>query len=494
MALLFGGSRILHLNFPVMKRIALPLLMLVAVVGYSQEFKVYNNGLIYSEQTMARLGKIVDSLNIRFRACDLAHPFYAIPQGLATWIEVPNKKARLEIENGIDLDQYLKRYPQAASRSWVTKFQESNKPEITIRELGNDTSRTPLEYSKKIDAQTRGWILTSTKKGAWYLHDVRPREMPLQYARLVQYVDCMIDTSAYIYSQRARDEKRFTYTDFRNNVKGTLFLNFVESYPGHPAFDYDLLDSLHLNIDSAVDVFRTTYDKWKNDRLARLDSEMKIFPQLRNWLVDGMEDALKNSNSCEELEFYVARYISAEVALKLKRDRKVYGTCSQDSRPRNHAVGICLLSAETSQWDIFLRSHLDIMNDRFERASDGSYAWAQRETYIRELEELDVNAIELLLGTCLSVDNVSDNHYWGSISRVGRALAEAQDTQALETRLLMMINDPNLDPLNRLRMAYLFAHYSYNLNDKQLSKKSFETLNAAIKKTPDYLQRAWSWE
>jgi len=43
-----------------------------------------------------------------------------------------------------------------------------------------------------------------------------------------------------------------------------------------------------------------------------------------------------------------------------------------DESPRTHARAIALLAAETNNWDILLRAHIDIMNDRFERRSDGS--------------------------------------------------------------------------------------------------------------------------
>lgn len=90
-----------------------------------------------------------------------------------------------------------------------------------------------------------------------------------------------------------------------------------------------------------------------------------------------------------DFEEYVSCYKSPKVALELKRSRIVVGGCSQDMSPRVHAMNIALLSAETINWEIFLRSHLDIMNDNFERMSDGSYAWAGRKTYIKELEVLD---------------------------------------------------------------------------------------------------------
>jgi hypothetical protein len=148
--------------------------------------------------------------------------------------------------------------------------------------------------------------------------------------------------------------------------------------------------------------------------------------------------------SNDEFEEYVGRYHSKKTALELKRNRKVMGMCSQDNSPRIHAMNIALLSAETVNWEIFLRSHLDIMNDNFERRSDGSYAWAARKTYIKELEVLDFNVIDLLLGISLRIENPGEHHYYGNISRLGRALSESQYRAPIENKILDMIRDDQL--------------------------------------------------
>ena len=42
------------------------------------------------------------------------------------------------------------------------------------------------------------------------------------------------------------------------------------------------------------------------------------------------------------------------------RSTRVIGFCSQDSRPRMHAVNIAQLAAETTNWEVFLKAHLDL--------------------------------------------------------------------------------------------------------------------------------------
>jgi hypothetical protein len=131
------------------------------------------------------------------------------------------------------------------------------------------------------------------------------------------------------------------------------------------------------------------------------------------------------------------------------------------------------------------------MNDRFERMSDGSYAYAGRKTYLQELEALDIPAIDLLIGTSLRVSNVSDNHYRSSIGRTGRALTDASDKDALEQRLITMISDDKLDPYNRLLMAYLFSNYIHNLDDESRKNASQQKLQSAVQTTPSYVREVW---
>jgi len=171
---------------------------------------------------------------------------------------------------------------------------------------------------------------------------------------------------------------------------------------------------------------------------------------------------------------------------KMRRTR-VVGYCSQDSRPRDHAVNMAKLSAETTNWEIFLRAHLDIMNDRFDRMIDGSYAWGNRKTYIRELEELNINVSDLIFGISLRVENPATNHYYGSIRRVGRALSETKFKDEMEDVMLCMIEDEELDLYNRLIAYFLFRNYNYHIEDEIEKETNIERLKKAINTLPESL-------
>ena len=119
------------------------------------------------------------------------------------------------------------------------------------------------------------------------------------------------------------------------------------------------------------------------------------FLELLNMEVDS---CIENETGSGGLEDLAAFFISKNKALELKRHHIVVGMCSQDGSPRLHARDIAILAAETNSWDIFLPAHLEVMNDRFERMSDGSYAYGGRKTYLKELEELNLDVVDLILG------------------------------------------------------------------------------------------------
>ncbi len=177
-----------------------------------------------------------------------------------------------------------------------------------------------------------------------------------------------------------------------------------------------------------------------------------------------------------------------EKLLDEMRSTKVVGGCSQDSRPREHTINIAMLSAEVTNWEVFLKSHLDIMNDRFDRMSDGSYAYAQRKTYIKELEELDINVLDLLIGISLRVENPAKNHYYGSIGRLGRAISESKNKEDFKTQILSMVEDKELDNYNRILAYFLFVSYNNYLDNKDEQNENIKQLETSIMTLPDFLK------
>lgn len=386
--------------------------------GQESEFKVYKNGLIYSEDAMSKLGHVVDSLNLKFKTCDLNKKFYATNQtiGYIVSLDTGNiKQAKQDIENQIPFDEFVKKYPQAKveKNKLIIKRKYKNYRDKEIVEFEEFDLKSDYGFSietedlKLYNKEVKNtWLFEYHKKtdyseesidAFYFSENFKSNEIPHKYALMIGYSDCLIDTTA---------------TKFKDNLK------------------------------------------------------------------DGWVELPKNWQTYSEKK--------KSKLLNEMRSTRVVGGCSQDSRPRDHAVNIALLSAETYNWSVFLKAHLDIMNDRFERVSDGSYAWGERNTYIKELETLDINVIDLILGISLRVENPATNHYYGSISRIGRALAETKNRDEIEESILSAISDKELDDYNRLLFYFLFKNYNYFIPEEELKKTNEERLLLAMNTLPDY--------
>ena len=212
------------------------------------------------------------------------------------------------------------------------------------------------------------------------------------------------------------------------------------------------------------------------------------FNTLPRALDEAVQATLKDRAGDPFLQELVVRYGRPADALALKRNRRVWGSCSMDDSPRLHTLDIATLAAESVNWDIFLRAHLDILNDRFDRASDGSYAQAGRQTYVLELEELEIDVPDLLLGTLLRAENTNAGHYVASANRTGRASTEAKEAGAIAARLLAMIADPELDLYNRAVLYYAYLNYNGHLQDEAVQERNEKALELALAGIPKELR------
>lgn len=459
------------------------------------EFGNLYNGFIYPDSTMRKLSHIVDSLNLKFKVCDFNKVFYSKPIAKAHLIYVKGSKSKKVIKDmkaKMTYDEIVAKYKCDIEIKDVLlvkfkykNYEEEEVVEFSAYKMGVNAVRD-LELTepwKKYEKLFKNdWIYRHDKRTkyseedltAYFLtEDMYCKAIPKQYASMLQYSDCLVDTNAQIYFDKAKKTGR--YYGYEKNEKVNAFIQFVHKNTNHP--EYSETDTLYYE----------KYRVWDSLRIKRCDSLRMVNSDFDVLLTEAISEALIHGGTNDEFEEYVGRYSSAKTELQLKRNRIVVGGCSMDQSPRIHALNIAVLSANTINWEIFLRSHLDIMNDRFERVSDGSYAWAGRKTYIGELEALNINVPDLILGICLRSENVNNNHYYGSISRIGRALSESKQKDLLESKMLEMIKSPELDEFNRLLMYFLMANYIHNLDSIETKKETASKAFDALKTLPSYL-------
>lgn len=404
-----------------MRQVIVTMSIFACINVFAQEFETHKNGLIYSEVTMNKLEKIVDSLNLKFKNCDLNKTFYSKEQTIGHIVKLDSgniKQAKIDMDNHMSFDDFTSKYPHAAiSKNALIvnyKYKDDNNNDV----IEYDEVNLNSNYGLEIQSQGNNSISKKDLKNTWIY----------QYSEATDYYKESIDA--------------FYFPD---NFKSTQIIN---KYAQKIGYSDCLIDT------STSKFLENTKDGWVS------------LPE--NWQSLSLK---KKEKLLEEM-----------------RSIHVVGGCSMDSRPREHAMNIALLSAETTNWEVFLKSHLDIMNDRFDRMSDGSYAKAQRKTYIKELEELDINVNDLLIGISLRVENPASNHYYGNIGRLGRAISESENKLDFESQILSMIEDNELDDYNRIISYFLFISYNNYLDNKEERKSNIEKVKSSITKLPVYLK------
>jgi len=354
------------------------ILLIIAIIseifclGQIEEFNISSDELLYDNETMIQLGHIVDSLNIKFKKCEFDKTYYSKYQAKAHFLTLSKgkiKEAIKDMENDMPFKDFVKKYRKSEFQKelLVIKYNYKNRNEKDVVEFRSVIEENIFDFSENPDLYVRPmksrWVFQNYKnfiRGFYFITEFEKKPLTEHYSRMIQYTDCMIDTNTQIFSANAH---RTSYNGNSNiSLAVEKFMSFVNSETNKPQND--------------IEDPRRYYDDmkaWYSSRVPILDSIYRNNNEFRETLNNAISDALINGGSCHEFEEYVGRYSSYEDKLELKRGRIVVGTCSMDSSPRYHAKDIAVLSAETSNWEIFLRAHLDIMNDFFARGSDGSY-------------------------------------------------------------------------------------------------------------------------
>ncbi|WP_062696012.1 hypothetical protein [Chryseobacterium indologenes] len=406
-----------------LKKISLLSGILLCSFFSAQEFTQYKNGLIYSEEAMAKLEKVVDSLNLKYKTCDLSKVFYSQMQtvGYSVKMKTGNvSEAKKDMDRNTPIEDFIRKYPEAIIKTdlLIIKSKEKDhdrKDIIEIREIpvnDDDAMSIRLDYTKE--------LYSKPSKNKW----------------------------AYNY----RDKKSYSGEE----IYGFFFPENFKSIPLGPKYSRQIIYSECL-IDTSISKFK---EDAKSERFGLALPEgdwRKLSKQEKEKLLDEL------------------------------RSVEIIGGCSQDNSPRIQEIYMALLSAETANWEMFLRSHLDIVNDRFERVADSGYARARRGTYIKELETLNINVPDLLFGTAFRIENPVNNHYFGNVSRLGKAVAESKDVELFLSQLLSMIGDKNLDDYNRVASYFFYLNCNYHIKSKRERKINSMKLLEAIKRLPKYI-------
>lgn len=112
------------------------------------------------------------------------------------------------------------------------------------------------------------------------------------------------------------------------------------------------------------------------------------------------------------------------------------------------------MSARTGEWDLFVRTHLDIMHDAVARIAFSTAAYDDWNYGIRDLERVGIDVVELSIGMALAAES---------------------------------LGDPSLDDVNRMRLFGMYLEYTYGLADSSARRARFDRLRKNLARYPIYL-------
>lgn len=425
------------------------------------------NGLMYAPADMQELKKMADSLSVEFRQCKGPFSYAAWHQAPALRIEWKTKQPIetliSDLEKNTDLKTLKARYGH-----WITKepsaalVAHNNREYLAGNANGFDVvNREEKKLITWNQLPRGGWVYRTSgmlsKEGAfnivtaWQLQKpFQARAIPETYGQLITYVDCLVDNKTPLTLHRERTinpmESLLKLKQYVIGKRGVRVL-LMEDFTDRELENY-------------------VCAHYGDDETIRRYTDEILLADIEGYSMDYLDDV------ADEV-------VPKEKLLELTRSAEVVGFCSMDESPRIHARKIAMLASQTHQWPVFIKAHLNIMNDYMDRRSDGSYAQAGRKTYLKELELLNINTTDLLLGSTLHVSNALPGHYFGDAGRYGRALSETRDPLAFETRLKKMLRDSLLDDFNKLVLFRLYVNYCYNLPSGMEKMRELEKESAA---------------
>jgi hypothetical protein len=452
--------------------------------GYG-DLPLHDNGLVYSAAAIERLRAIADSLHEQWREREEVPTYHSLPQGRAhvVCLRVGDLDVALaDMEAGLGFEAFLQKYPEAEVQAdqLVILLRKSGGGGLFRQVLANDygVQIAAPAYQPERDLAGR-WVAgkelwkrfliwgsgeeshqDERVEAFFFPQGLQVQPLSAPYARMVAYVDALVDTGIPVY---LNDAERPACGSSRPRVSEPVdtVLRYAHRVLAPPAWlgAYEW-HALSKKAKRAYDERRRHWRATRHEQVAQVLAKDTVFMSL---LEAAVAHALQHGDTNYAFEFLVEHAYDPATALLLKRRRRVMGACSADAGPQLHMAEIARLAAETGQWPVFLRAHLNILDDRFDRASDGSYAEAERATYLRELEALNIEVVDFLIGANLRLQHPDARHYYGNLGRAGRALAEAQDLDQVESRLEQLIEDEGLDDYNRLLAYRLFWVYSQHL-------------------------------
>ncbi|MGH1334947.1 MAG: hypothetical protein ACRBFS_02390 [Aureispira sp.] len=167
--------------------------------------------------------------------------------------------------------------------------------------------------------------------------------------------------------------------------------------------------------------------------------------------------------------------------------------CGADESLCYHAIILAKLAAQTGNYALFIKAHLEGISNYSMVYDLGYYYESNQPIYhsgIRELEHLNIDLTAFTVGLLLHTSSYSFSNQIHYSSILQRALVDAKNREQILQQIAAMIQDKKLDPFHRRVAAKFYHQFLFFLPKEGPSLQQHIALfKTALHSLPSYLKQ-----
>ncbi len=164
--------------------------------------------------------------------------------------------------------------------------------------------------------------------------------------------------------------------------------------------------------------------------------------------------------------------------LSFHRNHPITGSCSMDERPILQLEKIAKSAALNMDWDLFIKAHLDLINNRFSAFAYSSYGVANREAPAKSLESI-FDPTALFLGTILQYHQSYPKQYISNRFQIAKSLLLLSHREQAIEWLIDMSTSSGLDLYNRL-CIFDMLNYMHKIDPSSIHSSILKSIRAQL--------------
>ncbi|WP_130733255.1 hypothetical protein [Flavobacterium sp. J27] len=430
---------------------------------------------IINEENISKLNTIIKLKEKKYKK-GLTPIFNAIPQATGSFFKIVIKKNDdflSMLHKCKNIDELANKFPDLQIdkdllliKSNYTNYDKKKLLVINSFEIENNNSHSiTMNFSDSLNNNSSNLFYvcyTNEKKNESVIQgfilneNFKIKKIPVKYADFIKYTDAIVKPETIIFFDNKKENLIHQKTILDSLVK---YFEIKTNKPSYVKENY-LLSMKDLQ-------------KWQSKQNFFSDSLFKIDNNFKILIEDALLYAESNKITNPYLEDFTAKFISKERALNLMRQNRLVGSCSYDNAPLFQQKRIATLAAQTYNWEIFIKSFLNVMNDNVARIANSSMASQRRGTYINELTKLNININKILIGSNFKINDTIEKHYFSDGNKIAKAYADLDSKYQndFENAIVEIIMDKSIDDFNKLNFYNTFKSYSYYLKDSIRAKE-----------------------